>query len=207
MIEVLGVLDKKSMRKLFVYQDSSSLNKLSIASARGRGKDELKNPSVSSRAGIAVFIASCIRPRLQNSRVFFFSKSVKISVKRGVRVLRAQSARAFASLKTSLPSLALHFQSRSRPFVWLLTHIRIRKNTDWNREILETTLVSCHRAMCIHELVFRALGDPFRLPNWWRSFTYYIQEEYTCILNDTVTFCSSHLYCRGTPSSCCISLQ
>ena len=78
----------------------------------------------------------------------------------------------------------------------------------WNREILETTLVSCHRAMCIHELVFRALGDPFRLPNWWRNFTYYKQEEYTnCILNDTVTFCSSHLYCRGTPSSCCISLQ
>ena len=69
--------------------------KLSIASARGRGEDELKNPSVSSRAGIAVFIASCIRPRLQNSRVFFsFSKSVKISVKRGVRVLCAQSARA-----------------------------------------------------------------------------------------------------------------
>ena len=25
--------------------------------------------------------------------------------------------------------------------------------------------------------------------------------------NDTVTFCSSHLYCRGTLSSCCISLQ
>ena len=32
-------------------------------------------------------------PRLQNSR-FFFSKSVKKSVKRGVRVLRARSARA-----------------------------------------------------------------------------------------------------------------
>ena len=113
MVEVLGVLDKKSIRKLFVCQDSSSLNKLSIASARGRGEDELKNPSVSSRAGIAVFIASCIRPRLQNSRGFFFSKSVKISVKRGVRVLCAKRA----SLKTSLPSLALRFQPRSRPFV------------------------------------------------------------------------------------------
>ena len=123
MIEVLGVLDKKSMRKLFVYQDSSSLNKLSIASARGRGKDELKNPSVSSRAGIAVFIASCIRPRLQNSRVFFFSKSVKISVKRGVRVLCAKRA----SLKTSLPSLALRFQPRSRPFVWLLSVLEYTK--------------------------------------------------------------------------------
>ena len=78
MIEVLGVLDKKSIRKLFICQDSSSLNKLSIASARGKGEDELKNPSVSSRAGIAVFIASCIRPRLQNSRVFFLKISKDI---------------------------------------------------------------------------------------------------------------------------------
>ena len=31
--------------------------------------------------------------RLQNSRVFFFSKSVKKSVKRGVRVLSAKRAR------------------------------------------------------------------------------------------------------------------
>ena len=44
MIEVLGVLDKKSIRKLFICQDSSSLNKLSIASARGKGEDELKKP-------------------------------------------------------------------------------------------------------------------------------------------------------------------
>ena len=65
MIEVLGVLDKKSIRKLFICQDSSSLNKLSIASARGKGEDELKN----LKTGIAVFIASCIRPRLQNNRV------------------------------------------------------------------------------------------------------------------------------------------
>ena len=43
--------------------------------------------------------------RLQNSRVFFFSKSVKKSAKRGVRVL------------ASLPSVALYFQPRSRPFV------------------------------------------------------------------------------------------
>ena len=78
MIEVLGVLDKKSIRKLFICQDSSSLNKLSIASARGKGEDELKNSSVSSRAGIAVFIASCIRPRLQNSRVFFLKISKDI---------------------------------------------------------------------------------------------------------------------------------
>ena len=59
--------------------------------------------------------------------VGFFSKSVKKSVKRGVRVLRARSARAS---QTSLPSLALCFQPRSRPFVWLLALTWIRKNTD-----------------------------------------------------------------------------
>ena len=48
--------------------------------------------------------------RLQNSR-FFFSKSGKKSVKRGVRVLHRRSARA------SHASLALCFQPRSRPFV------------------------------------------------------------------------------------------
>ena len=52
-------------------------------------------------------------PRLQNSRVFF-SKSVKKSVKRGVFL-------------ASLPSLALCFQPRSRPFVWLLARTWIRK--------------------------------------------------------------------------------
>ena len=53
--------------------------------------------------------------RLQNSR-FFFSKSVNKSVKRGVRVL-------------PLPSLALCFQARSRPFVWLLARTWIRIHT------------------------------------------------------------------------------
>ena len=52
-------------------------------------------------------------PRLQNSRVFFFSKSVKKPVKRGVRVFRARSA--WAS------------HARSRPFVWLLARTWIRK--------------------------------------------------------------------------------
>ena len=47
--------------------------------------------------------------RLQNSR-FFFSKSVKKSVKRAARVLRERSARAS-------PGLALCFQPRSRTFV------------------------------------------------------------------------------------------
>ena len=55
---------------------------------------------------------------------FFFLNISKESVKRGVRVLRARSARA------SLPSLALYFQPRSRPFVWLLARIWIRKNKD-----------------------------------------------------------------------------
>ena len=68
-------------------------------------------------------------PRLQNSR-FFFSKSVKKSVKRGVRVLRARSERKKTVFLASLPSLALCFQPRSRPFVWLLARTWIRKNTD-----------------------------------------------------------------------------
>ena len=88
--------------------------KLSIASARGRGEDELKNPSVSSRAGIAVFIASCIRPRLQNSRFFFF---LKISKDIGKAWRKSLMRAKRASLKTSLPSLALRFLPRSRPFV------------------------------------------------------------------------------------------
>ena len=71
--------------------------------------------------------------RLQNS--FFLSKSVKKSVKRGVRVLRARSARASharraCEARASLPSLALCFQPRSRPFVWLLAGTWIRKNKD-----------------------------------------------------------------------------
>ena len=45
--------------------------------------------------------------RLQNNRFFFFSKSVKKSVKSGVRVIRA--------------SLTLRFQPRFRTFVLLLT--------------------------------------------------------------------------------------
>ena len=53
--------------------------------------------------------------RPQNSR-FFLSKSVKKSVKRGVRVLRAK--------RSSLT------QPRSRPFVWLLERTSIGKNTD-----------------------------------------------------------------------------
>ena len=77
-----------------------------------------------------------LNDRPQNRR-FFFSKSVKKSVKRGVRVLRAQSARRACearekkpSLLASLPSLTLCLQPRPRPFVWLLTRTWIRKNTD-----------------------------------------------------------------------------
>ena len=57
-------------------------------------------------------------PRLQNSR-FFFSKSVKKSVKRGVRVLRARSARAShahrARKKAKHPIFSVSPQSHS-PF-------------------------------------------------------------------------------------------
>ena len=70
---------------------------------------------------------------MQNSRFFFFSKSVKNSVKRGVRVLSARNAQASHARRVtcpvtceagekniflaSRPSLALCFQPRSRPFV------------------------------------------------------------------------------------------
>ena len=54
--------------------------------------------------------------RLSAKQSVFFSKSVKKSVKRGVRVLSAK--RASERKKTdSLHSLALCFQLRSRPFV------------------------------------------------------------------------------------------
>ena len=69
--------------------------------------------------------------RLQNSRFFFLSKSVR----RAVRVLRAQSARASHARKAyeareKKLSLALRFQPRSRHLVWLLARTWIRKNTD-----------------------------------------------------------------------------
>ena len=75
--------------------------------------------------------------RLQNCQVFF-SESVKKSVKRGVRVLRARSAQASHAQRAcvarrflaSLPSLALCFQPRTGYFVWLLARSWIRKNTD-----------------------------------------------------------------------------
>ena len=75
---------------------------------------------------------------------FFFSKSVKKLATRGVRVLCARSARASHSRRAceaSLPSLAICFQPRSRPFVWLprlLEYAKIgtvlqsiMKNTPW----------------------------------------------------------------------------
>ena len=55
------------------------------------------------------------RNRLQKSRVFF-SKSVKKSVKRGVRVLRAREREKQTVFLASLPSLALCFKPCSRPF-------------------------------------------------------------------------------------------
>ena len=59
--------------------------------------------------------------------VVFFSKSVKKSVKRAARVLRARAShvrrvvrRDSPQVSLSLSGLALCFQLRSRPFVWLL---------------------------------------------------------------------------------------
>ena len=53
-----------------------------------------------------------VRLHVDCKTVGFFSKSVKKSVKRGVRVLRARGV-----FLASLPSLALCFQPHSRPFV------------------------------------------------------------------------------------------
>ena len=86
---------------------------------------------------------------LQNSR-FFFSKSVKKSMKRGVRVVCARSAQASharsaqasharsaceASEKKKKkkgvsPQFRSLFLASLQPFVWLLAHTWIRKNTD-----------------------------------------------------------------------------
>ena len=71
--------------------------------------------------------SNCEYTRLQNSR-FFFSKSVKKSIKRGVTVLRARSSRASHARSVSPQSRSL-FSSRSRPFVWLLA-TGTCKNTD-----------------------------------------------------------------------------
>ena len=59
----------------------------------------------------------------------FFSKSVKKSVKRDVRVLRARSSRASHALEKKT-SLALCFQPRFRTFVQLFACTLPGKNTD-----------------------------------------------------------------------------
>ena len=87
----------------------------SNANPKAHGKDWIR---------LAVFnLTTCIGhfdTTLQKS-CFFFSKSVKKSVKRGERVLHARSARSsHAREKPSAPSLTLRFQTRFRPFVWLL---------------------------------------------------------------------------------------
>ena len=75
--------------------------------------------------------------------VFFSQNQVKKSVKRGVRVLRSRSSRASQARRAPVgrvrrekktvclasppPSLALRFQSRCRPFVWLLRRFWTRQ--------------------------------------------------------------------------------
>ena len=78
---------------------------------------------------VATILSCHTISRLQNSRVFF-SKSVKKSVKRGVRVLHARSARASHARRAFSVSPQSRFQPRSRPFVSLLALTWIRKNTD-----------------------------------------------------------------------------
>ena len=69
------------------------------------------------------FLQSTVCVRLQNSRFF-----LKISKEIG-KACRKSLTRAKRDL-ASLPSLALCFQPRSRPFVWLLARTWIRKTTD-----------------------------------------------------------------------------
>ena len=139
-----------------------------------------------------MFIASCIRPRLQNS-LFFFLKISKDIGKAWRKSLRRKAREPQnVSPQSCSPFSASFHVPRSRVFERFAVYIRpehvnwviVKDNLPatsfqgiWNREILETTLICCDHAMCIHELVFRALGDPFRLPNRWRNITYYIQEE------------------------------
>ena len=66
--------------------------------------------------------------------VFFFLTSVKKSLKRGVRVARDPHTPVS-------PLIALCFQARSRPFVWLLARTWIRKSTD--RTVWETWEMIC----------------------------------------------------------------
>ena len=89
----------------------------------------LHNPTgafcVKAKAVINDFSIDC-------KTIIFFSKSVKKWVKHGVRVLcvqRASLTHPLGVLLASLPCLALCFQPRSRPFVWLLQHTWICKNT------------------------------------------------------------------------------
>ena len=96
----------------------------------------------------------CIR--LQNSRLFF-SKSVKKSVKRGVKVIRAPSARASyapraceARGKKSLPStsLALCFQPRtfvifcltSRAYSEYVKYTDCFADKDWMKQTKENNI-------------------------------------------------------------------
>ena len=81
---------------------------------------------------ILLCATSYVAATLDCKTVGFFSKSVRKSVKRGVRVLHARSARALHAPRACevFPSLTLRIQPRSRPFVWLLALTWIRKNTD-----------------------------------------------------------------------------
>ena len=85
----------------------------------------------------ATSIVQTLHDDLDCKTVGFFSKSVKKSATRGVRALRARSARASHARSVSPQSrsqalsLALRlFSACSRPFVWLPARTWIRKNTD-----------------------------------------------------------------------------
>ena len=96
---------------LEINTTQNSVNKLRQRSRESRSSEK-KNVEI-------------ILSMLDCKTVVFFSKSGKKSLKRGVRVLCARSAQATQARracearakKPSLPSLALCFQPRCRPFV------------------------------------------------------------------------------------------
>ena len=110
----------------------------------------------------------------QNSRlqtVVFFSKSVKKSVKRGVRVLRTRSSCEAREKKPTVrifgvsPSLALCSQPRSRPFVWLLALLEHAKI----RTVLQSNKIPVRILLDVLFRVFRfskASFLPWHLHSW-----------------------------------------
>ena len=110
---------------------------------------------------------------------FFSSKSVKKSVKRGVRVVRARREKNWQSVfLASLPSLALCFQPRSRPFVWLLARTWIRKI----RTVLQSNLFCFDKVFYFFMLSFMAYTNVATSPKRLETELTNITRQHLCSL-------------------------